>query len=294
MSTTSTSGRITCIFSVVASVLLLYSSVLTGNGLNNQTKQFTPNSEMSAVDWSSPDELHRTWQSALVRIPKHHQVYAGQISNLPIEALPVKEKLPIVIYLHGCSGVWWGTYIRLDFFAENGFAVIAPTSFARAKYPKSCDPATKRAGLYRETLKMRQYDALNAIKNAKQLDWVDSRNIFLVGFSEGGITSATVSTDFDSGVNARVIEGWTCHAEWSEYRGISASSSEPVLALVADQDPWFQDSWARGSCGRYMNSENGSRSIVYRTGSLTRIHSLLDDPDVQSRVLEFLRAHMIE
>lgn len=294
MSTTSTSGRITCIFSVVASLLLLYSSALTGNGLNNQTKQFTPNSEMSAVDWSSPDELHRTWQAALVRIPKHHQVYAGQISNLPIEALPVKEKLPIVIYLHGCSGVWWGTYIRLDFFAENGFAVIAPTSFARAKYPKSCDPATKRAGLYRETLKMRQYDALNAIKNAKQLDWVDSRNIFLVGFSEGGITSATVSTDFDSGVNARVIEGWTCHAEWSEYRGISVSSSEPVLALVADQDPWFQDSWARGSCGRYMNSENGSRSIVYRTGSLMSKHSLLDDSDVQNRVLEFLHTHMVE
>lgn len=275
-------------------LLLLYSSVLSGNGLNNQTKQFTPNSKMSSADWSSPDELHRTWQAALVRIPKHHQVYAGQISNLPIEALPVKEKLPIVIYLHGCSGVWWGTYIRLDFFAENGFAVIAPASFARAKYPKSCDPATKRAGLYRETLKMRQYDALNAIKNAKQLDWVDSRNIFLVGFSQGGITSATLSTNIDTTVNARVIEGWTCHAGWSEYRGINAPVSEPVLALVADQDPWFQDSWTRGSCGRYMNSENGSRSMVYRTGSLMSKHSLLDDSDVQNRVLEFLHTHMIE
>ena len=275
-------------------LLLLYSSVLSGNGLNNQTKQSTPNSKMSSADWSSPDELHRTWQAALVRIPKHHQVYAGQISDLPIEALPVKEKLPIVIYLHGCSGVWWGTYIRLDFFAENGFAVIAPASFARAKYPKSCDPATKRAGLYRETLKMRQYDALNAIKNAKQLDWVDSKNLFLVGFSQGGITSATLSTNIDTTVNARVIEGWTCHAGWSEYRGINAPVSEPVLALVADQDPWFQDSWTRGSCGRYMNSENGSRSMVYRTGSLMSKHSLLDDSDVQNRVLEFLHTHMIE
>ncbi len=275
-------------------LLLLYSSVLSGNGLNNQTKQFTPNSKMSSADWSSPDELHRTWQAALVRIPKHHQVYAGQISDLPIEALPAKEKLPIVIYLHGCSGVWWGTYIRLDFFAENGFAVIAPASFARAKYPKSCDPATKRAGLYRETLKMRQYDALNAIKNAKQLDWVDSKNLFLVGFSQGGITSATLSTNIDTTVNARVIEGWTCHAGWSEYRGINAPVSEPVLALVADQDPWFQDSWTRGSCGRYMNSENGSRSMVYRTGSLMSKHSLLDDSDVQNRVLEFLHTHMIE
>ena len=220
MSTTPTAGCMTRIFAVMSGLLFLYSSVLTGGELNNQTKQFTPTSEMSSTDWSSSDELHRTWQAALVRIPKLHKVYAGQISDLPLEALPVKEKLPTVIYLHGCSGVWWGTYIRLDFFAENGFAVIAPASFARTKYPKSCDPATKRAGLYRETLKMRQYDALNAIKNAKQLDWVDSKNIFLVGFSEGGITSATVSTDFDSGVNARVIEGWTCHAGWNEYRGI--------------------------------------------------------------------------
>ena len=278
----------------MSSLLLLYSNFVSGNGLSNQTKQFTPNSMMSAIDWSSPDELGRTWQASLVRLPHNHKVFAGQISGLPLEALSVKDKLPTVIYLHGCSGIWWGTYIRLDFFAENGFAVIAPASFARAKYPKSCDPATKRAGLYRETLKMRQYDALNAIKNAKQLNWVDSRNIFLVGFSQGGITSATLSTNIDTTVNARVIEGWTCHAGWSEYRGIIAPTSEPVLALVADQDPWFQDSWTRGSCGRYMNSENGSRSVVYSTGSLKAKHSLLDDSDVQNRVLEFLHTHMIE
>ena len=294
MRKTSITGHITTLFVAMSSLLLLYSNLASGDGLNNHTKQFTPNSEMSAVDWSSPDELHRTWQAALVRIPKHHQVYAGQISDLPMEALPVKEKLPIVIYLHGCSGIWWGTYIRLEFFAENGFAVIAPASFARAKYPKSCDPATKRAGLYRETLKMRQHDALNAIKNAKQLDWVDSRNIFLVGFSQGGVTSATLSTNIDTTVNARVIEGWTCHAGWSEYRGINAPVSEPVLALVADQDPWLQDSWTRGSCGRYMNPENGSRSMVYSTGSLKVEHSLLDDPDVQNKVLEFLHTHMIK
>ena len=294
MSTTPTSGCITSIVSVISSLLLLYGGVLAGADLGNHTKQFTPNSEMSAADWSSPDELDRTWQASLVRIPNKHKVFAGQISDLPYEALLDKRKLPTVIYLHGCSGIWWGTYIRLDFFAENGFAVIAPASFARSKYPKSCDPATKRAGLYRETLKMRQYDALNAIKNAKQLDWVDARNIFLVGFSEGGITSATVSTNIDTTVNARVIEGWTCHAGWGEYRGSNAPVSEPVLALVADQDPWFQDSWTRGSCGRYMNSENGSRSVVYSSGSLKNKHSLLDDADVQILVLEFLLAHIIE
>ena len=282
------------IFSIISSLLLLSCNVFAGADLNNQTKQFTPISEMYPTDWSNSDELQRTWEAALVRIPTNHQVFAGQISDLSLKALPANTKLPTIIYLHGCSGVWWGTYIRLDFFAENGFAVIAPASFARAKYPKSCEPATKKAGLYRDILKMRQYDALNAIRNSKQLDWVDSNNIFLVGFSEGGITSATVSTDVDSDVNARVIEGWTCHARWSEYRGINATSSEPVLALVADQDPWFQDFWTRGDCGAYINLENGSRSVVYRSDPLMSRHSLLDDTDVQNRVLEFLHAHRHE
>jgi len=43
-----------------------------------------------------------------------------------------------------------------------------------------------------------------------------------------------------------------------------------------------------------MNSENGSRSMVYSTGSLKAKHSLLDDPDVQALVLEFLRSHAID
>ena len=105
MSTTPTSGCITSIVSVISSLLLLYSGVLAGADLGNHTKQFTPNSEMSAADWSSPDELDRTWQASLVRIPNKHKVFAGQISDLPYEALLDKRKLPTVIYLHGCSGI---------------------------------------------------------------------------------------------------------------------------------------------------------------------------------------------
>jgi len=43
-----------------------------------------------------------------------------------------------------------------------------------------------------------------------------------------------------------------------------------------------------------MNSKNGSRSVVYKTGPLMSNHSLLDDSDVQNMVLEFLKTHMIE
>ena len=86
---------------VISSLLLLNSNVLAGADLNNQTKLFTPNSEMHPTDWANSDELQRTWEAALVRIPTNHQIYAGQISDLSLKTLPVKKKLPTIIYLHG-------------------------------------------------------------------------------------------------------------------------------------------------------------------------------------------------
>ena len=58
-------GSIAFIFVAMSSLLLLYCDLASGKGLNNQTKQFTPSSKMSAADWSSASELHRTWQVPL-------------------------------------------------------------------------------------------------------------------------------------------------------------------------------------------------------------------------------------
>ena len=76
---------------------------------------------------------------------------------------------PTVIYLHGCDGLWDATHTRIDFLASHGYAVIAPLSFARKKYPQSCDTGHYRGGLYRLTLAMRHHDAGYAIAQAKTL-----------------------------------------------------------------------------------------------------------------------------
>ncbi len=44
---------------------------------------------------------------------------------------------PAVIYMHGRAGIWTGTKCRINFLARNGYAAIAPASFARKKYPRS-------------------------------------------------------------------------------------------------------------------------------------------------------------
>ena len=272
-------------------ILLFPTQTSLATDLCNHNKQFTHPKDMSTNDWSNPDELERTWNAALVRIPTDNGKFQKLVMKDIAKPSNLAKKHPTIIYLHGCSGIWQGTHTRLNFFAKSGFAVIAPVSFARAKYPQSCDINKHKGGMYRHTLKMRQNDAGYAIKQAKQLPWVDSNNVFLVGLSQGGVTTATLSANEPSeSVNARVIEGWTCHAGWSEYKGINAPIDEPVLSIVGEKDPWFQNDWTRGNCGKFMKNEF-SESVVFKTGHLSSRHELLEDRSVQKIVLDFLIKH---
>ena len=129
-------------------------------GLHNSTKVFTAPSHMRPSDWSDSAEMERAWQAALVRIPKSGGGYVSTtIAEFEEGGISPEGVWPTVIYMHGCTGIWSGTKTRINFLARNGYAVVAPASFARLKYPQSCRPDTHQGGLYRPTFKMRQYDA---------------------------------------------------------------------------------------------------------------------------------------
>lgn len=274
-------------------LLFLLAGMASGSCLDNSTRTFTPAAEMRSADWNDPQELERVWQAALVRIPDSD---GGHIETTVEELHTLQfvqgKRFPAVVFLHGCSGIGKGTHTRINFLAANGYAVIAPPSLARKKYPQSCDPENFRGGLYRDTLKMRQFDAGYAIEKTKALGWVDARRVYLVGLSEGGITAATFrSQSGKASVRARVVEAWTCHAGWDEYRGINAPADEPVLTLLASEDPWFQTPTTRGECTGFLDPGNGSKSVVYTEADLSQRHALLEDERVQAEVLEFLAKH---
>lgn len=262
--------------------------------LHNSRKKFTAVADMSRKDWNDPLELERVWQNSLLRIPSEDGEYASlQVSDMAKIRFSDQKKHPTVVYMHGCSGIWPGTIRRINFLAENGFAVVAPPSFAREKYPKSCDVDLHQGGLYRDTIKIRQNDARHAIEKAKQLPWVDKYNVFLMGLSEGGITTATFNSKQDAhSVNARVIEGWTCTSTWREYNGLRAPKTQPVLSLLGSKDPWFQNPYNNGECASFMNKKNGSKSVVYKKGALSYKHELLEDTGAQNTVLQFLQQHI--
>lgn len=269
----------------------LWSNEIILNGTNNSNTKFTKPEDMTKSDWFDPFEMERSWIGSIVRIP--NGLGKSKLSNIKEMKTLLNaqmKKFPTVIFLHGCYGIHSGSHHRLKFLADNGFLVIAPVSFARKKYPKSCDIYTKRGGLYRGTINIRQFDAKYAIIALSELKFVDHKNVILMGHSQGGITAATLRVNnIEQKLKARVIEGWNCTPDvWPEYSGMNAEKNELVLSLVGHSDPWFSYSNYKLGCGPLLNQNNGSKGIVYKEGFLRYEHAPLDYKKPKEELLNFL------
>ncbi len=233
-------------------------------------------------------ELQRTWDAARVYLPSTTPagfVEAG-VSDIEDRIDPQSPPVALIVYAHGCSGLSRITDSTGRFLAQAGYAVIAPDSFARVDKPKSCDPATHRGGLHRAVLGWRQDEMRHAVEQASLVRSFIDLPVVIMGHSQGAITVATIE---DVPAAARIVEGWTCHAGWPEYRGLNNEPDQPVLALVGRDDPWFKTQILGGDCGAFMKEGDGSRSIVYeKPGYLAGKHWLSVDRAVQQEILEFL------
>ena len=225
-----------------------------------------------------------------------HFMQAGSLREDSIEnAWPALQRLErgafraTVVYLHGCDGINALSVKAADLLAAAGYLVVLPDSFARRDKPRSCDALEHRGGLHREVLGWRHAEADRALRQARTLPAVDSRRIFLMGLSEGAIATATYVGE---GVTGRVIEGWTCHAGWTEYQGLRAPPGEAVLSLVAQNDPWFAAPALQGDCGEFMGEPSPlRRSLVFRPPHpAASQHDLLWNTEARRALFDFLDA----
>lgn len=232
------------------------------------------------------DEVQRTWDAAWVFVPAEGAAGYARRGVAELAAhLAASPPRALVVYAHGCDGLSEISAATGRFLAQAGVLMVAPDSFARQDKPVSCDPSIPRGGLHRAVLGWRQEEMRFATDRLRAL--APDLPLILMGQSEGGITTATLP---DIGADARVIEGWTCHAGWPEYRGLKAPEGQPVLSLLGEGDPWFRLPVLHGDCGAFMQGPT-QRSIVYRAPShLAGKHWLSADRGVQRTILDFIEA----
>ena len=176
-------------------------------------------------------------------------------------------KAPAVLFLHGCSGMSYGTTEYRRFFIETGYAVFEPDSFARF----GPGPGVKSCG--GNSFRARTEEVEQALIEIRKLDWVDQKQVFLMGSSEGGRVVAGWSKD---GFAGHIILATAC---WDQ-KGLipSAPKNVPVLAVVGEKD-------SNGERCQTRSHARGSRSIVINGAG----HVILDYPETGKAIADFLK-----
>ena len=244
------------------------------------------------LSFESESDIERTWSQAVVVLPpagpgREPRIERLQASGLlqPARSGLRRTRLPLVIYMHGCDGI--GDLPLLKALAARGYAVIAPDSFARRFRPLQCDPTLRQGGQNRFIYDFRLTELTFALEQLDAVDWVDYRNLFLMGTSEGGVAAALFRGQV---FNARVVAQWSCQGD-PLVRGIGAPPHEPVLALLRDGDPYYDPRNTpaqQGDCGPFLLGRPDSRSIVLPRSQDSLNHFVFDDPDALAIVLAFL------
>lgn len=237
-------------------------------------------------------DLESTWAKAVVAVPPTYRKSASKIFSME-ELLHKKSlegsavKFPVVLYMHGCTGLGKTDRNFLKKLAESGFLVIAPDSMARRFRPRQCSGRSKQGGVNVFVFDFRQAEINFALQELVKSRWADMGNLFLVGVSEGGLAVAHYRGDI---FRARVITQWTCHGA-TLVKGITAPRDTPILAVVRKHDPWYDGSKGNvqgGDCGVYFDDRPNSRSIVMDKG---KKHSVMKDDEILQIIVDFLKAN---
>lgn len=230
-------------------------------------------------------DIELTWYQAVVALPPQRDgdpVVLGRMADVMAKP-PTWERPPTtIIYLHGCTGL--GDLSTLRFLAGAGYLVIAPDSMARRYRPLQCDVATGRGGFNLFVYDFRLTELSFAIHNIARLPWADSSDLFVLGGSEGGVAAALYRGD---NLRGRIIAAWTCHGA-PIVAGLASPPMEPVLSIVASDDPWYAEGVAvgqSGDCGEFMAGRPNARSLVLGHGEG---HAVLSSGTGRQAILDFL------
>jgi dienelactone hydrolase len=222
----------------------------------------------------------KSWEAATVLVPG--RFFATSPHNVSLE-----KPLPVVIYMHGCTGITANHDLRWGHFIKGlGFIAILPDSMARPGRRQNCDPVAKRGGAFPQAFAMRQEEIRYAVEQLKMSPWADMGNVFLMGHSEGGNAAAQNSLGDFRGV---IISGWTCtNAARPERDGIFAPLDIPILALEWSHDAWRVGRPSEGSCANKFGERKKARQVLFPGTE----HATYDQAEARNAVAQFLKENL--
>jgi len=145
-----------------------------------------------------------------------------------------KGSFPTIILLHGCAGVTTGHHNWAKLIKDWGYVVFIVDSLN----PRSTNNVCLR-DCDASPIK-RAYDTYGAVKYLQQLQYVDGKNIGIMGFSQGAATglkaiqkNILISAKMESiPIKASVLFYPWCDA------ALDNNIAIPTLILIGDKDDW--------------------------------------------------------
>jgi dienelactone hydrolase len=171
--------------------------------------------------------LNESWRNAEVYLP-------GSIFKRRIDTVDETTRFPVVVFIHGCTGITeqergWARLIK-----GLGFAVVIPDSMAIPGRVLNCDTASYTRNLNRLPMgALRPAEVDYVLSKVYEQPWVDKKNIFLMGHSEGGYAVTVVLNEKEIPLRGIIISGYDCNF------GVRASLDTALLAIEWSDDPFY-------------------------------------------------------
>jgi dienelactone hydrolase len=214
-------------------------------------------------------------------------VWIGEWARRP---LMTSGKAPVVIFLHGSSGLGlkaigeWQAWL-----ASLGYASLAPDSFALPGRMTYESPIAKAD--YEKIHALRASEIAPALEALKSAPWADETRLVLAGSSEG---APSVARDDDARFAARIIYSWSCEDNYFvESHGSRWRPDQPVLNVISTVDPFFSKAnaflgapQAAGHCGPAL-ADAKRAAVVLIPGAP---HTLLLLPQAKIATRAFLES----
>jgi dienelactone hydrolase len=225
----------------------------------NRTNQIT--NEIISVEGKEYN-IDYSWKNVEIYTPENNL-------NKKIENIKFEKKFPVLILMHGCTGINANIRLWASFFNSIGFVVILPNSMEIPGRGQWCNEMLKEFDMNKVGVayKVRSAEASYVMEKIQNFSWVDKRNIFIMGHSEGGLASYFVTDERYSGI---IFSGNPCKI--SHYMH---NSKIPILAIN-----WTNDTWVAhmGLCkDNWGQQKNATQILLEGKGHVTVHHQVAKD-----------------